>query len=127
MTIGQLAKKTELSIQTIRYYEFVKLLPKPNRKESGYREYTEDFIDKIDFIKNAKGLGFTLSEIRSIIKTDECKDINELTLNKLNEVKIKISKSKKLEKKLILLLKKCPNKGSIDKCSIITSFKNNKE
>lgn len=123
MTIGQLAKKTEINIQTIRYYESIKLLPKPKTKDSGYREYTSDFIDKVNFIKHAKSLDFTLSEIRSVLKIDECKDIYELTNKKLIEVKIKISKGKELEKKLILLLKKCPNKGSTDECSIIKSFK----
>ncbi len=123
MTIGQLAKKTEINIQTIRYYESISLLPKPKTKESGYREYTEEFIAKINFIRNAKMLGFTLAEIRSIIKIDECRDIYELAGNKLREVKIKIIKGKELEKKLNLLLKNCPKKGSAEDCTIIKSFK----
>ncbi|MGH2575456.1 MAG: MerR family transcriptional regulator [Ignavibacteria bacterium] len=122
MTIGQLANRTKLTVQTIRYYESIKILPKPKVKESGYRLYSADYIDKIDFIKKAKELGFTLREIKSILKIDECDDMYELAMNKLDETKKKINYYKQLTSKMERLIQQCPNSGSINNCSIIKSL-----
>lgn len=67
MTIGTLAGQAEVNVQTVRLYERLGLLKKPGRRASGYREYTEDAVLSIRFIKQAKGLGFTLNEIKSLI------------------------------------------------------------
>ncbi|MDQ3019005.1 MAG: MerR family transcriptional regulator [Bacteroidota bacterium] len=122
MTIGQLAKKTNVSIDTIRYYEQLKLLPKPKRNEKGYRIYTEDYRDKIEYILRSKELGFTLKEIREILTLKDCEDLFELTSLKIKEVDDKIKKYNQLIKKLKLLLRKCPSKGSIKHCSIMKSI-----
>lgn len=122
MTIGQLAKKTDLNVQTIRFYETIKLLPKPKIKESKYRIYDNSYVDRLNFIKKAKDLNFTLSEIKSIIGFDECSDMNKLASAKLDTIKNKINIYKVLEKKLKQLLKVCPNTGSVENCSIIKSI-----
>lgn len=122
MTIGQLAKKTDLSVQTIRYYENLNLLPKPKTKESKFRIYDNSYINKLNLIKRAKELNFTLSEIKSIIGFDECSDMNKLASAKLDNIKNKINNYKALEKKLKQLLKVCPNAGSVENCSIIRSI-----
>jgi len=57
LTIGQLAKKAEVNIETIRYYERRGLIPKPSRRESGYRQYKQDTVTRIQFIKRVKELG----------------------------------------------------------------------
>lgn len=124
MTIGQLANKTELTTQTIRYYESLKLIPKPGITGSGYRTYTADYVDKLNFIKKAKELGFTLKEINSILKMEGCKDAYELTLYKIKDTADKLNYYKQLELKLKKLLKQCPGSGSIIDCSIIKSIKN---
>jgi len=123
MTIVQLAKIAELSVQTIRYYESIKLLSKPNVKESGYRVYDGSYIERLNFIKKAKELNFTLSEIRAIIKFDESSDVYEIASSKLKDIRSKILNYKELEKKLDKLIKGCPAKGSVDNCSIIKSIR----
>ena len=63
LTIGQVAKKAAVNIETIRYYERRGLIPEPPRQESGYRQYTSGFVERIQFIKRAQALGFSLDEI----------------------------------------------------------------
>jgi DNA-binding transcriptional MerR regulator len=67
MRIGQLANEAGVNVQTVRLYERLGLLQKPIRRASGYRDYTEDAIASIRFIKQAKELGFTLSDIKSLL------------------------------------------------------------
>ena len=71
MRIGSIASQAELNVQTVRLYERLGLLKKPCRRASGYREYTEDAVMSIRFVKQAKGLGFTLSEIKSLLDMRE--------------------------------------------------------
>jgi MerR family mercuric resistance operon transcriptional regulator len=67
MKIGELAKRAGVHIQTIRYYERRELLPDPERRPSGYREYGPETLDRLHFIKRAQELGFTLTEIRELL------------------------------------------------------------
>lgn len=67
MRIGELAKRAGVNVQTVRYYERRGLLVEPVRLPSGYREYTEDCLARLQFIRRAQGLGFTLSEIDSLL------------------------------------------------------------
>lgn len=67
MTIGELARRVGVNVQTVRYYERRGLLPKPDRTPSGYREYTEGTLDRLRFIRRAQELGFTLSEIGELL------------------------------------------------------------
>ncbi|MEO6695689.1 MAG: MerR family DNA-binding transcriptional regulator [Ignavibacteria bacterium] len=122
MTIGQLAKLSNVNIDTIRYYEKLKLLPKPKRSKNGYREYNNDYNIKINYILRAKALGFTLREVKEIFNTNECEDLFELTSEKIKDVESRISNLNNLNKKLKFLLKKCPVTGSIDNCSIMKSI-----
>ena len=68
MQAGVLAKSVGVSVQTIRYYERCGLLPKPERKPSKYRIYTEEHKQRLKFILHAKTLGFTLDEIKEILE-----------------------------------------------------------
>ncbi|MFQ5798975.1 MAG: MerR family transcriptional regulator, partial [Bacteroidota bacterium] len=67
LTIGQLAKATHVGVETVRYYERRGLLPKPPRRESGYRQFPVDAIRRIRFIKRAQNLGFSLREISRLL------------------------------------------------------------
>jgi DNA-binding transcriptional MerR regulator len=122
MTIGQLAKITDVNIQTIRYYENLKLIPKPKSEYSKHRVYTNEYIDRINYIKKAKELGFTLKEIKDILRFDDCEDLYELTGKKLGETQKKLAYYIQLNKKLKYLLKTCPKSGTLNNCSIIKSI-----
>jgi DNA-binding transcriptional MerR regulator len=69
--IGMLAKQTGLDPKTIRYYEERGLLPVPPRSEGGYRLYSQEAIERLEFIRKAKGLGLSLAEIKNIINIAE--------------------------------------------------------
>ena len=71
MRIGQLAAQVEVNVQTIRLYERLGLLKKPRRRKSGYREYSDEAVTFVRFIRQAKSLGFTLNEIKSLIDMRE--------------------------------------------------------
>jgi DNA-binding transcriptional MerR regulator len=68
MQIGELAKQTGVTVQTIRFYERKGLLPPPQRRESGYRMYGNGDLRRVQFIRQAKRLGFSLDEIKSILQ-----------------------------------------------------------
>ena len=67
MYIGEVAKRSDLNTQTVRYYERIGLLPEPKRTEVGYRLYGEEDERRLRFIKNARSVGLTLGEVKEIL------------------------------------------------------------
>ncbi|MEK5134250.1 MerR family transcriptional regulator [Bacillus sp. FSL W8-0645] len=113
MTRGELAKKTGVSPAAIRYYEEHNILPTPRRRSNGYRFYTEDYVVKIQLIKDAKTLGYSLKEIAEIMDMLS-QDIELDTLRKIvhlkhEEIERKI-KSLRLIQDLLSNLLKTPEK-----------------
>ena len=83
MQIGELAKEAGVNVQTVRFYERRKLLPEPARTQSGYREYGSQELKQLHFIRQAKALGFSLDEIRDIIRSrgrGECPCTDVITI-----------------------------------------------
>jgi MerR family copper efflux transcriptional regulator len=68
LSIGQVADAVGVNIQTLRYYERVGLMPAPKRSRAGYRLYTEDTVRMVSFVKRAQELGFTLREVKELLK-----------------------------------------------------------
>lgn len=126
--VGQLAKDVGINAETVRYYEKLKLLPKPKRKESHYRVYDEIDLKRLLFIKRAKELGFTLKEIKELfgLRIDseaKCGDVKHLTEHKLEDVDNRISDLKKIRNILIKLIDQCVNEEvSSDECPILESI-----
>lgn len=71
MKIGELAQRCEVSTKTIRYYESIGVLDKPDRTPSGYRDYTDVAVERLRFIRDAQATGLTLSEIASVLELKE--------------------------------------------------------
>src|SRR2546430_15399315 len=71
MQIGELAKRSAVTVQTVRFYERLRLLPEPQRKDSGYRVYSGPDLKRLLFVRQAKSLGFSLDEIREILRMRE--------------------------------------------------------
>ena len=71
MQIGELARRSSVTVQTVRFYERLKLLPEPQRKDSGYRVYSETDLKRLRFVRQGKSLGFSLDEIRDILRMRE--------------------------------------------------------
>ncbi|WP_061961437.1 heavy metal-responsive transcriptional regulator [Demequina flava] len=67
MRIGELADKAGVTAKTVRYYESIGLLPDPGRTSSGYRDYDEEFLKRLTFVRDAQAAGLTLKESRQIL------------------------------------------------------------
>src|SRR4051812_14945289 len=105
LTIGTLAKASGVGVQTVRFYERKGLLPKPARRESGYREFSPEDATRIRFIKHAQELGFTLKEIRELFELNTrpragCADVKSRAELKLAEIEEKLGMLKKMRKSL---------------------------
>lgn len=126
LTIGQLARETGVNIETIRYYERRGLIPEPPRRESGYREYTFKYAERICFIKRAQNLGFTLKEISELLAVADgnsvCKDIRKFAEDKVKDIEVRIHDLQKIKTVLNDLIKKCLGKRKISECPIIESL-----
>lgn len=109
--IGEVAKDSEFSIHTIRYYEKLGLLHKPKRTNGGFRMYSTETVERLRFIKKSQELGFTLSEIRNIMRqsdkglTNCCNYTGNLLRNKLKELEGRVGELNKMKQGLKDLLK----------------------
>ena len=101
-TIGQLADAAKVNVETIRYYERQGFIEQPKKPKQGYRQYPQETLTTILFIKRAQQLGFTLAEIAVLIdlSTGGCHDVQILTETKLLAVRQKLKDLKRLEKAL---------------------------
>jgi MerR family mercuric resistance operon transcriptional regulator len=123
LKIGQVAKEAGVNIETIRYYERLKLISEPERTESGYRVFPPEVVRRIKFIKRSQDLGFTLAEIQELLALTEsgehtCEQVKELATQKLNEIELKIQDLQKIQSALQDLLSKCAE-GENSVCPII--------
>jgi len=128
-TIGQLAKVVDVNIQTVRYYERLKLLRPSARRASGYRIYGEHEERRLRFIKNAQALGFTLQEIAellelSVTSTARCVDVQRRTQAKLTQVEAKVRDLQALAGALQNLIRACRAGQPTDRCPILASLDN---
>jgi len=103
--IGTLARQAGLPIQTIRYYEQLGLLPKPQRSASGYRLYGSETADRLQFIKKAQNLGLRLEDIREILELADrgrcpCGHVQQLLRARLQELQQKIADWRIVERRL---------------------------
>lgn len=121
--IGQLATQTEVNIETIRYYEKIGLLPKAQRSAGGNRQYSDDDVKRLRFIRRCRQLDFNISEISALLAMLDnqqlsCDEIYDFTQNHLKPIAVKISSLKKMQKNLTTMAKKC-NRGQSPDCAII--------
>lgn len=127
LTIGQLAKQAEVTIDTIRYYERRGLLSPPRRKDSGYRQFLADTVLRIRFIKHAQNLGFSLDEIAELLSlrldsTAKCGDIKEKARRKIREIESKMKMLERMRITLVELTKKCEEGRQVSECPILEAL-----
>lgn len=122
MTIGELAKRAGVNVQTIRYYERVKLLPATHRwPGSGYRDFDDDALLRLRFIRSAKELGFTLEEIKELIDLrllpgESCAEVKHLLNAKRQEIAERMTEMKRLQKALDQLISACSHRRNKSTC-----------
>ncbi len=112
MQIGEVAERTALTVDAIRFYEKRNLLPKAVRSTGRFRLYTEDTIERLRFIRQMQGLGFSLREVGELIelrahKVEACEAVKELLKAKLADVRAKLHELRQLESELEADLRKC--------------------
>lgn len=127
LTIGRLAREVGVNIQTVRYYERLKLLDPTRRKPSGYRIYDSDSLRRLRFIKNAQALGFTLHEIAELLNlrvssTARCGDVQRSAQAKLKQVEAKARDLQDLARALRNLIGACETGQPTDRCPILKSL-----
>ncbi len=111
MTIGEVASRTGLTAQAIRYYERERLLPEPNRTHTAYRAYGPEVLSKLSFIKQARRLGLSLKEIKQILDMSQaghapCCQVRELLAGKLEELDRTIAELSRFRTELLRFLAK---------------------
>jgi Hg(II)-responsive transcriptional regulator len=124
LTIGKVARMAGVSIDTVRFYERNGLIPDPPRRESGYRDYSQEIVFRLKFIHNAKELGFTLHEIRDILGLQKipgakCQSVQKLAENKTLLVKEKIQRLLRIQKALEYLIEACKDPEHAFECPIL--------
>lgn len=125
--IGQVAKRANVNKETVRYYEKRGLIPKPDRRRSGYRIFTQRHIDQIKFIKRAQQLGFTLSEIKELLELrvneeTSCSEIKKEAQEKYQDVTQKINDLRQIQDTLVDLIDSCSEGGPVDDCPILNAL-----
>jgi Cd(II)/Pb(II)-responsive transcriptional regulator len=122
--IGELAKRSQCNVQTIRYYEKEGLLPEPSRSESNYRLYTDAHIDHMQFIRHCRMLGLSLAEIKILLKyrdapDEDCGEINQLLDMHIDQVHLRIKELADLKQDLVVLRDQCSGSRPAQSCGIL--------
>lgn len=127
LSIGTLAKRVGVNIDTIRYYEREGLLPEPVRRASGYRSYGEGTVAQLRFIRRAKELGFTLEEIRELLalSSDRRKGVKAVKARaerRLAAIDARIAELQRVRDGLATLVESCPGHGAPEQCPILQAL-----
>lgn len=127
LTIGKVAKQTGIGVETVRFYEKRGLIDEPPRTEAGYRQYPEDTAPRIRFIRHAKELGFTLTEIKELLHLrldpmTTCDDVRLVAEEKLRNVRTKIQSLQGIEEALGELIGACAVGGPDGDCPILEAL-----
>ncbi len=124
LNIGEVAKRTGVTVETVRFYEKKGLIAPPARSESGYRQYPPETVKRVRFIQHAKEAGFTLKEIGEILALRRqhgttCADIKLHATQKIEAVDQKIEDLRRIRQALERLILKCRGRGPSRECPIL--------
>jgi DNA-binding transcriptional MerR regulator len=124
MRIGQMASQAGVNIQTVRLYERMGLLKEPRRTRAGYRDYSAEAAETIRFIKSAQEMGFTLREIKTLLRLRDRGDhpsdeMRRLSLSKIKEITERIARLEKMRDALTRGLENCACKGRPEACLLL--------
>jgi MerR family copper efflux transcriptional regulator len=123
--IGELAKRAGVGIDTVRYYERSGLLSPHNRLPSGYRRYRDLEVARLRFIRRAQALGFTLYEIKSLLKLSAQRNVAQVKRSaqkKVADVDRRINELQRVRKGLSELIAQCPGHGRAEDCPILRAL-----
>ncbi|WP_313817182.1 MerR family DNA-binding protein [Cupriavidus sp.] len=128
MTIGKLAKAAGVGVETtVRYYHRCGLLPVPERAFGAVRQYSDESLQRLHFIRRAQSFGFTLDEVRVLLRQDDgdmCGTARALAEHKLGLVEDRLKDLLRLRDELKTLIAQCHANGSGTSCPLIDSLSN---
>jgi MerR family mercuric resistance operon transcriptional regulator len=121
-TIGELSRHAGVTIETIRYYERIGLLPRPHRTRGGHRTFSVEIYRSLAFIKRSRELGFGLGDTRTLLSLRDsrgsCTDVRAIAARHLKNVQAKMQDLIRLEDELARAIARCPNDNSTD-CPVL--------
>lgn len=125
--IGQLASAAGVGIDTVRYYERSGLLAPATRSASGYRKYGKEELDRLQFIRRAQHLGFSLGEIGELLTISRRGDVAAMyqaAKLRLDDIDQRIGELQRMREALSRLMSQCPGKGEDGDCPILRAMLN---
>jgi MerR family mercuric resistance operon transcriptional regulator len=127
LTIGQLAQRAGVGVETVRFYEREGLIKEPPRRPSGYRDYPPEAVARIVFIRRAKKLGFTLKEINELLELRvrprrNCAQVMRSADAKIADIDGKIIALRRIRRALRELTKACESRTPTKECPILASL-----
>jgi Cd(II)/Pb(II)-responsive transcriptional regulator len=127
LRIGELAKRTNCQIETIRYYEREGLLHAPGRTDGNYRLYQDAHVERLRFIRQCRSLDMALDEIRTLLRFRDapeknCGEVNELLDEHIGHVARRIAELKAMEKQLKELRRQCIKAQAAKDCGILNEL-----
>jgi len=127
LKIGELARAAEVHVETVRYYQRIKLLRIPEKSFCEIRHYSDDDLSRLRFIRRAKELGFSLKDIHALLQLDEesCNDVRELAEHKLADVRERMLGLESMAKTLEAMIRQCESSDR-KACPIIDSLTQSK-
>jgi MerR family mercuric resistance operon transcriptional regulator len=126
LTIGTLAKRTGVNIETIRYYERIGMIPPPPRSAGGQRRYEEAHLRRLAFVRRCRELGFPLDEIRALLALVDggdysCAEVRDMTVRQLDAVRLRIADLRVMERTLDTMAAACEG-GAVPNCPIVDAL-----
>lgn len=125
MTIGRFAREAGVGTETVRYYQRRGLLPVPSTGATAYREYDEQMLRRLRFIRRVQAAGFTLQEIRELLRLDRSRDrarIRDVANRKLADLDLRISELQRVARALAQVVQECAHGEASRPCPIIEAF-----
>ncbi|HSC20421.1 MAG TPA: MerR family transcriptional regulator [Solirubrobacterales bacterium] len=127
LTIGRLAQASGVGVQTLRYYERRGLLSRVTRTPGGYRQFPEEEIRRIRFIRRAQGLGFTLEEIAELLtlrveRGRSCGDVEQAARLTRERVRARLADLRRMDRVLGALVESCERRQATAACPILTAL-----
>lgn len=127
LTIGEVARRAGIGVETVRFYEREGLLERPARRESGYRQYGDDVVRRPRFIKRAKELGFSLKEVKELIalRLDpdaQSAEVKRRAEDKIAEIDGRARDLLRMKDALLALTAACRGEGPVADCPILNAL-----
>ena len=126
-TIGQVARRSGVGVETVRFYEREGLIPQPPRPDSGFRRYPQDSVSRIRFIQRSKALGFSLREIKELLSlrvdsATSCGEVKRRAEEKVADIERKIHTLQEMKKALARMTAACRGRGPTGDCPILEAL-----